>query len=50
MNDWHTYATERTLAWLLEENNPSMRYFTLKDLLNKPENDRQVQEAKEAIQ
>lgn len=49
MNDWHTYATEQTLAWLLEENNPSVRYFTLTDLLDKPQDDPLVQEAKAAI-
>jgi len=32
--------------WLLEEENPSVRYFTLKDILDKPENDPEVQKAK----
>jgi hypothetical protein len=37
------------LDWLLEKNNPSVRYFTLRDLLNRPEHDREVQAAQRAI-
>lgn len=29
MNKWHSYASEELLAWLLEENYPSVRYDTL---------------------
>ena len=32
--------------WLLEKNNPSVRYFTLKYILKKPENDLELQETK----
>ena len=35
--------------WLLEEENPSVRYFTLTGLLGKKENDAEVLEAKKAI-
>lgn len=35
--------------WLLEEENPSVRYFTLTDVLNKASNDKEVQKAKAAI-
>ena len=35
--------------WLLETNNPSVRYFALKDLLGKPENDPKVLLAKNKI-
>ena len=35
--------------WLLEKDNPSVRYFTLTGILNKPENDPEVREAKDAI-
>jgi hypothetical protein len=38
-----------TLAWLLEKNNPSVRYFTLTDLLKKPEADPEVLEARHSI-
>jgi hypothetical protein len=37
------------LPWLLEEDNPSVRYFTLRDLLGKPERSAEVQSAKAAI-
>lgn len=40
---------QTVLDWLLEENNPSVRYFTLKELLNFPEEDLKVQQAKAAI-
>ena len=35
--------------WLLEENNPSVRYFTLKDILGKSENDPEVKKARQEI-
>lgn len=35
--------------WLLEENNPSVRYFTLVDILGKTENNPEVRMAKENI-
>ncbi len=37
------------LNWLLEESNPSVRYFTLRELLEYPEDDPQVQQAKFSI-
>jgi hypothetical protein len=37
------------LDWLLEENNPSVRYFTLTDILNRPESDKVVLESKQNI-
>ncbi|MEA5059999.1 MAG: nitrogen fixation protein NifH [Candidatus Pelethousia sp.] len=33
----------------MEEENPSVRYFTLKDILDKPEDDRDVQQSKHRI-
>ncbi len=38
-----------TIDWLLEENNPSVRYFALKELLGKEDNSSEVKEAKEKI-
>jgi prenyltransferase beta subunit len=35
--------------WLLEKNNPSVRYFTLTEILELPENDSQVKKAKSEI-
>ncbi len=37
------------VAWLLEKENPSVRYFTLKDLLDKDESDSEVRKARAAI-
>ncbi len=37
------------LDWLLEENQPSIRYLTLTKLLGKPENDAEVDSAKQMI-
>jgi hypothetical protein len=41
--------TKDTTNWLLEEENPSLRYFTLKDILDKSEHDPEVQQAKREI-
>lgn len=38
-----------TLNWLLEAENPSVRYFALRHLLNRPETDRQVRAARREI-
>lgn len=40
---------ERTLEWLLEEENPSVRFFTLTNLIEKPLDGTQVKNAQEAI-
>ncbi len=37
------------LDWLLEKNNPSIRYFTLKDVLERPEDDLEVTNVKSEI-
>ena len=37
------------LEWLLEENNPSVRYFTLKDIQKIPENNPLLKAAKKTI-
>lgn len=37
------------IDWLLEEDNPSVRYFTLTDLLGRSKRDHEVQEAKAKI-
>jgi hypothetical protein len=39
----------RALEWLLEENQPSIRYLILTQLLGKPEDDPDVKSAKETI-
>ncbi|MEN6314781.1 MAG: nitrogen fixation protein NifH [Clostridiaceae bacterium] len=49
MNDWKDILKADPSNWLLEEENPSARYFTLKDILDKPEHDPEVQKAKRDI-
>lgn len=38
MNHWKSMLKADQTNWLLEEDNPSVRYFTLVDLLEKAEN------------
>ncbi|MCK5559737.1 MAG: hypothetical protein KAJ51_04060 [Thermoplasmata archaeon] len=49
MIDWKTYFTKDIKNWLLEGTNPSVRYLTLVDLLNKSEQSKEVQFAKKLI-
>ncbi|MBI2862906.1 MAG: nitrogen fixation protein NifH [Chloroflexi bacterium] len=39
----------QTIEWLLEKDNPSVRYFTLRHLLDRPDDDQEVQDARGAI-
>jgi hypothetical protein len=47
--DSHRQYETSTLPWLLETDNPSVRYLTLRHLLGRPESDAQVQETRSAI-
>ncbi len=49
MGDWKSILKADPTDWLLEEDNTSVRYFTLTDLLDKPLNDSEVKKAKNAI-
>ena len=49
MKNWRTYLNSDPIEWLLEQNNPSVRYFTLKDIMNQKENDSEVRIVKEKI-
>jgi hypothetical protein len=49
MFDWPKILKESPIDWLLEKANPSGRYFTLRDILDKDENDNQVVGAKKSI-
>ncbi len=49
MSNWTSWLKADPLPWLLEEDNPSVRYFVLKDILNLPSRDRRVSVAKKAI-
>jgi len=37
---WSNLFEESPVEWLLEQSNPAVRYFTLRDLLNKDETDK----------
>ncbi len=49
MFDWQLVLKESPIDWLLEATNPSVRYFTLRDILGRDESDSQVVAAKRAI-
>lgn len=49
MDNWKSYLNADPTDWLLEEDNPSVRYFALKNLLEKPESNPEVIEARENI-
>jgi len=52
MQDWQKSLNGDppvTLAWLLEPENPSVRYWTLVDILDRPTSDTVVQDARAAI-
>lgn len=49
MSNWKSMLKADPTGWLLEKDNPSVRYFTLTDILGKAENDSEVREAKNEI-
>lgn len=49
MKEIRELTNEDTIAWLLENENPSIRYFTLTRLLARPESDKEVSETKQNI-
>jgi hypothetical protein len=49
MEQWKNRLKADPTDWLLEEENPSVRYFTLKDILGRPEDDQAVQDARQNI-
>jgi hypothetical protein len=49
MESWISKLHADPTEWLLEKNNPSVRYFTLRDLLEKPTTDSEVKEAAQDI-
>ena len=49
MSNWKAALKADPTDWLLEEDNPSVRYFTLSDILDKPQGDRAVQSARREI-
>ena len=49
INEWKSVLNADPIDWLLENDNPSVRYFTLTDILELPESDLDVSKAKDAI-
>lgn len=49
MENWSSLVSTDALEWLLKEDNPSVRYLTLRDLLDRGEDDAEVREAKQRI-
>jgi len=49
MDNWKLMLNTNPIPWLLEDNNPSVKYFTLIDVLEKAENDSEVRKTKEEI-
>ena len=49
MGDWKSFLKEDPTDWLLENGNPSVRYFTLTDILERSENDSEVTQTKQEI-
>ena len=49
VRDWKSVLNADPVDWLLEHENPSVRYFTLKDIVGLSDQDLEVREAKNAI-
>jgi len=49
MSRWQSYLKSDPADWLLEDDNPSIKYFTLTNLLGKNERTADVKSAKDAI-
>jgi hypothetical protein len=49
MGGWKSFLNNDPIDWLQEDNNPSVRYFTLRDIPGKPGDEREVKDTKAAI-
>lgn len=49
MTSWKSFLINDVINWLLEKENPSVRYYTLTDLLERKSEDSEVKEAKQQI-
>ncbi|HWQ20884.1 MAG TPA: hypothetical protein VN455_13975 [Methanotrichaceae archaeon] len=49
MSNWKSFLNSDPTTWLLTEDNPSVRYLTLVDLLEKPASDPEVAKARQEI-
>jgi hypothetical protein len=49
MNNFKYILKDDSISWLLEGDNPSVKYYTLRDVLEKPEEDPELQKARQEI-
>jgi len=49
MQNWHRHLNRDPLPWLLDRETPSVRYWTLIDIFDRPTSDPEVQETRAAI-
>ncbi len=49
MSHWKSVLKKDSVDWLLEDDNPSVRYFTLKDILDRSEDDPEVTGSRKEI-
>lgn len=49
MDSWKSSLSADPTEWLLEKSNPSVRYFTLRDILEKPKDNPEVKDAQHDI-
>jgi len=49
MDIWQRLLSRSPIEWLLDDGNPSVRYLTLRDLLDRDESDPEVRTARKAI-
>jgi hypothetical protein len=49
MSSWQSFLKADPIPWLLETVNPSVRYFTLTDILDRPSDDHEVKVARRDI-
>ena len=49
MSNWKNFLEDDPTEWLLETDNPSVRYFTLRDIVGKQESSNDVKNAKKEI-
>ncbi len=49
MGNWKSHLKADPTEWLLETNNPSVRYYTLRDIIGRSEKDKDVKNTKKEI-
>lgn len=49
MNNFKSLLKDNSISWLLENDNPSVKYYTLRDILEKPGEDLQLRKVRQEI-